>query len=372
MAPISKKFTFTDVGNQATFLSNIYNVVTAASAGVDYGWTVDKYEAGADGLLMLHSNGLYNKQNLYFSIKLRNPNSGTSHIHLTGQTGYSATSAYDSQPGKFTQNSAGLPDSWDGANVGMRPANFLRSPVSKQVIFVNKQFIAVFWEDDCYLTLPTNRVYPIWRRFIIGAMDGLMPEDETLLNYVNEVCAAPRGWSSSPFLGAFGHQMPSSSNYNNGRSYPTTGLLWKQPYDSTAVNKDIDRSYVYNASSSTTRWWSTINNAEGTFCHNNYNSFSSSNYFTFRLGGFYTDGTRYNISVIKHFLHRPIVHLFEKLDDANIFLHPIAYLPYHAVRMGSLLKGDDTISFGTKNFAVYPVIRNSNTFGVALEYIEGV
>jgi len=373
MATISKKFTFTDVGNQATFLSNIYNVVQESSSGAAFCWAVDRYEAGADGELLIHSKGLYGKQNLYYSIKLRNPNSGTSHIHLCGQTDYNVGARYDEQPGKFTQNSAGLPNSWDGANVSQRPANYLRTPVSKQVIFVNKQFIAVFWEDDCYLVPREDRVYAIWRRFIIGAMDGLIPEEETLLNYVNEVCAAPRGWSSSPFIGAFGHQMPSSSGYNNVRSYPTTGLLWKQPYDNEAVNKDIDQSYVLNAShSGTTRWWSTINYASGRFWDENTYNFGNSNWNSYRVGGFYTDGTRYNISVVKHFLHRPIVHLYEKLSDTNIFLHPIGYLPYCAVRMSNYLKGDDTISFGTKNFAVYPTIRNGDSFGTALEYIEGV
>ena len=113
---ISKKYTFLNVGNQASFLGNIRTVVDKAYCGNDYGWDIDRYVSGNDGELLLHSNGVYGNQNLYYSIKLRVPDSGTSHIHLCGQTGYDGGANYDTQPGKFTVNTAGLASQWNGSS----------------------------------------------------------------------------------------------------------------------------------------------------------------------------------------------------------------------------------------------------------------
>ena len=63
--------------------------------------------------------------------------------------------------------------------------------------------------------------------------------------------------------------------------------------------------------------------------------------------------------------------LYEQISAEEIYHYPVGYLPYNAVRMGNILKGDDTISYGTKNFSVYPTLREGNDFGVALEYIQG-
>ena len=123
------------------------------------------------------------------------------------------------------------------------------------------------------------------------------------------------------------------------------------------------------------RWFSTINHYDNYVYYRyitpNY-IFTTRDHSTWRNGGgFYTDSTRYNLSVIKHFLHRPVVWFYEYRDAENIFLHPFAYLPYQAVRMVNALKGDDVISYGTRNFSVYPDCRDGANFGCALEFIEG-
>ena len=46
---ISKKFTFVNVANQATFLGNIKTVVDSGYCGSEYGWTIDSYTSGDDG-----------------------------------------------------------------------------------------------------------------------------------------------------------------------------------------------------------------------------------------------------------------------------------------------------------------------------------
>lgn len=370
---ISKKYTFLNVGNQASFLGNIKTAVDVANAGNDYGWVIDRYNSGDDGELLIHSGGAYGNQNLYYSIKLRVPNNGISHIHLCGQTGYNSGSNYDAQPGKFTVNVAGLGEQWDGAS-SVHPANFVRSPITKQVVFVNKQFIMVFWKQDCTLLSLPGTTYPLWCRFFIGAMDSFFPTTETLLNWTDEVTWSRRGWTSSMFVGGHKH-IPYYANGWNTAPKPTTGLLWKQPYDATPVNKEL---YWSSASwSNPMRWMSTIHHYDN-FCYysgsgtagNPYN-FTAFDVGGWRKGGSYTDSTRFNVSVVKHFLHRPVVMFFEYLDAQNIFFHPIAYLPYQALRMGNLLKGDDVISYGTRNFSVYPDCRDGVAFGCALEFIEG-
>lgn len=371
---ISKKFTFLNVGNQASFLGNIKTVVDAAYCGAEYGWAIDRYSSGDDGELLLHSTGVYGNQSLYYSIKLRNPNSGCSHIHLCGQTGFTEGASYNAQPNKYTVNVAGLPDSWDGS-ADSHPANFVRSPITKQVIFVNKQFIMVFWKEDTVILSPPGTAYPMWKRFFIGAMDSFFPETETLLNWVDEVCAARRGWTSSMFVGGHKHLPFYSSNSWPTRPKPTTGLLWKQPYDAVSVNKEL--YWSSESWSNPMRWFSTINHYDN-YCYYNYSSSSSTHQYTSRdvgawrnSGGSYTDSTRFNVSVIKHFLHRPVVFFYEYKDAENIFCHPLCYLPYQAVRMKNQLKGDDVISYGTRNFSVYPDCRDGVEFGCALEFIEG-
>ena len=371
---ISKKFTFLNVGNQATFLGNIKQCME--SAGAEYAWTIDRYTPGDDGELLAHSTGAFGNQNLYYSIKLRHPNNNVSHIHLTGQTGYDSGADYNKQPGKFTLNlhTSGLDvlaPSWDGAGNNYS-GNYLRAPVEKQVIFVNKQFIMVFWKQEVSLLSPPGTTYPLWCRFLIGAMDGLFPETETLLNWVDEVTWGRYGWTSSMFVGGHKH-LPvwNGSNWPN-RPYCTTGLLWKQPYDETPVNKEI--YWGWESWSNPMRWMSTINHYDNTHHHaysGGTHMFAGRDVGAWRMGGSYTDGTRYNVSVVKHFLHRPVVMLYEWKDAENIFFHPIAYLPYQAVRMGNVLKGDDTIAYGTRKFSVYPDCRDGVAFGCAIEYIQG-
>lgn len=371
---ISKKYTFLNVGNQASFLGNIRAVVDKAHCGNDYGWDIDRYVAGDDGELLLHSSGAYGNQNLYYSVKLRVPNSGTSHIHICGQTGYDSGANYDAQPGKFTVNIAGLGSSWDGSSDG-HTANYIKSPVEKQVIFVNKQFIMVFWRQDCTILAPPGTTHPLWCRIFIGAMDSLFPATETFLNWVDETLWSKRGWSSSMFMGGHKH-IPQwwSSGWTN-LAKPTTGLLWKQPYDPSAVNKELYWASEAGFDTNTMRWMSTINHYDN-YHYSNFNS-GIHYYYTrdvggvWRRGGSYTDGTRFNVSVVKHFLHRPVVLFNQYVDPQNIFFHPIGYLPYQAVRMGNLLKGDDIISYSTKNFSVYPDCRDTSAFGCALEFIEG-
>lgn len=368
---ISKKYTFLNVGNQASFLGNIRTVVDSAYCGAEYGWTIDRYNSGDSGELLLHSNGNYGNQNLFYSIKLRNPNNGVSHIHICGQTGYDGGQNYDSQPGKFTLNVAGLASSWDGS-ANNHPANFVKCPVDKQIIFVNKQFIMVFWRQDNSLMTPPGTTYPLWCRMFIGAMDSFTPTTEISLNWVDEVCWGRYGWTSSMFVGGHKH-IPI---YNGGwptQPKPTTGLLWKQPYDVSPVNKEL--YWSSESWNNPMRWISTINHYDN-YCYQytsagQYYNYNSRDVGSWRMGGSYTDSTRYNVSVIKHFLHRPVVFLYEYLSADNVFFHPIAYLPYSAVRMGNNLKGDDIISYGTRNFSVYPDCRDGVTFGCALEFIEG-
>jgi hypothetical protein len=367
---ISKKYTFLNVGNQASFLGNIKNAVDITNAGVDYGWTVDRYVSGDDGELLVHSNGAYGNQNLYYSIKLRVPDSGVSNIHLCGQTGYNSGSNYDAQPGKFTMNATGLGSQWNGSDNNY-PSNYVKSPVSKQVVFVNKQFIMVFWRQDVTLLSPPGNTYPLWCRLFIGAMDSFFPTTETLLNWVDEVTWGRYGWTSSMFCGGQKH-LP---YYNGGWPTvpkPTTGLLWKQPYDASPVNKEL--FWPSESWTNPMRWFSTINHYDN-YCYYTYSGgyiFYTRNVSSWRNGGgFYTDSTRFNVSVVKHFLHRPVVWFYEYLNAQNVFLHPLCYLPYKAVRMTNLLKGDDVISYGTRNFSVYPDCRDGVDFGCAIEFIEG-
>jgi hypothetical protein len=372
---ISKKFTFLNVGNQATFLGNIKNSIDAANIGNDYGWIIDSYVSGDDGLIMAHSFGQYGNQNLFYSIKLRNPNSGTSHIHLCGQTGYDSGLGYDAQPGRFTVETRGIPSSWNGAADNSQRANFLKTPTTKQVIFVNKQNIHVFWEGEISL-MGVGTVYPVWWRFTIGAMDSFFPETETILNYVDETIWSTRGWASCNFTGGWGYYPEPYGGSFPTTSWPQTGLLFKQPFDSVPVNKDFHSFQGTNTLRDTPRWYSTVHHLDAL----NYRYYSSNppawyygswDYTSWRLGANYTRGLNYNTSFVKHFMHKPVVILYEWLDASNIFHYPIAYLPYQALRMGNLLKGDDTVSYGTRNFAVFPTFRNGNDFGMAIEFIEG-
>lgn len=374
---ISKKFTFLNVGNQATFLGNIKESIDAANIGTDYGWVIDSYTSGDDGLIMAHSFGAHGNQNLFYSIKLRNPNSGTSHIHICGQTGYDSGQGYDTQPGKFTVETMGLAPEWNGISDNSTGANYLKTPTTKQVIFVNKQNIYVFWEGE--IALLNGTVYPVWWHFTIGAVDSFFPETETLLNYVDETVWSIRGWSGKNWMGGWGYyprQYTTNGFYWHPR--PSCGLLYKQPFDPVPVNKDFFTSTNSSALplQSSPRWYSTIhyNDSHNYYTYNssppNY-YYGSWDYTSWRLGANYTRGTTYNESFVKHFMHKPVVILYEGLDAENIFHYPIAYLPYQAIYMGGLLKGDDTVSFGTRNFGVYPTFRNGNAYGMAIEFIEG-
>lgn len=373
---IYKKFTFLNVGNQATFLGNIKACVDVANAGAEYGWIIDDYVSGDDGLIMAHSFGQYGNQNLFYSIKLRNPNSGTSHIHLCGQTGYDGLLGYDEQPGRFTVETMGLSGGWNGISGNSTGGNYLKTPTTKQVIFVNKQNIHVFWEGEIAL-YGVGTVYPVWWHFTIGAMDSFFPETETLLNYVDETVWSDRQWHSCPFMGGWGYY-PINYSTNSFAVYPrpTTGLLYKQPFDTVPVNKDFFTTSNANSIPllSYPRWYSTIHfrdsyNYRHTSSGTHY--YGSWDYTSWRLGANYTRGLNYNTSFVKHYMNKPIVMLYEYLDAENIFQYPIAYLPYQAIYMGGRLKGDDTVSFGLRNFAVYPTFRNGNAYGYALEYIEG-
>jgi hypothetical protein len=374
---ISKKFTFLNVGNQATFLGNIKNSIDAANIGAEYGWTIDDYVSGDDGLIMAHSHGAYGNQNLFYSIKLRNPNSGTSHIHLCGQTGYDSGLGYAAQPGRFTVETRGLVGSWNGVADNGSLGNYLKTPTTKQIIFVNKQNIHVFWEGEIS-TYGQAIVYPVWWRFTIGAMDSFFPETETILNYVDETIWSSRGWASCNFMGGWGYYpWPYSTSSWGSTNYPITGLLFKQPFDSVPVNKDFHTTDSWQGNlRSTPRWYSTVHFLDS-YNYGYYQSnpptyhYGSWDYTSWRLGTNYTRGLNYNTSFVKHFMHKPVVILYEWLDASNIFHYPIAYLPYQALRMGNLLKGDDTVSYGTRNFAVFPTFKNGNDFGMAIEFIEG-
>jgi len=372
---ISKKFTFLNVGNQATFLGNIKNSIDAANIGAEYGWTIDDYVSGDDGLIMAHSHGAYGNQNLFYSMKLRNPNSGTSHIHICGQTGYNGSLGYDEQPGRFTIEPMGLTGSWNGVGDNSTGANYLKTPTTKQVIFVNKQNIHVFWEGE--IPILSGVVYPVWWHFTIGAMDSFFPESETILNYVDETVWSGRGWAAKNFMGGWGYY-PRQHTTNAFYWYPrpVTGLLYQQPFDVAPVNKDFFTTS--NATSlplqSSPRWYSTIHFREQLNYHqlsSGVYSYGTWDYTSWRLGANYTRGLNYNTSFVKHYMCKPIVILYEYLNAENIFHYPICYLPYQAIFMGSLLKGDDTVSFGTRNFAVYPTLRNGNAYGYAIEFIEG-
>jgi hypothetical protein len=307
-------------------------------------------------------------------MKLRNPNSGTSHMHICGQTGYDAGLSYDAQPGRFTIESMGLAPSWNGTSGNSYISNYVKTPTTKQVIFVNKQNIHVFWEGE--VSLLNGTVYPIWWRFTIGAMDSFFPETETILNYVDETVWSDRGWISKNFIGGWGyHPVVYSTSTYNTQPRPTCGLLYKQPFDAVPVNKDMFNTGSYGGLISSPRWYSTIHYRDS-YNYRNYNSgtgiyeYNSWDYTSWRIGANYTRGLNYNTSFVKHYMCKPIVILYEYLNAENIFHYPIAYLPYQAIYMGPLLKGDDTVSFGTRNFAVFPS-RNGTAYGMALEYIEG-
>lgn len=373
---ISKKYTFLNVGNQATFLGNIKESVDTSNAGLGYGWTIDNYSSGDDGLLMLHSYGAHGNQNLFYSIKLRNPSSGTSHIHICGQTGLDGSS-YDAQPGRFTVETRGLPSGWNGISTMSHLGNYLKTPTTKQVIFVNKQNIHVFWEGEISI-YGRGTVYPVWWHFTIGAMDSFFPETETVLNYVDETVWSNYGWISCNFMGGWGYNpIYRSVDINQGPAFPKpiTGLLYKQPFDSVPVNKDFFTVDTSLSLRSNPRWYSTIHYRDAfnyirTDSQGNHD-YGAWDYTTWRLGATYTRGLTYNTSFVKHFMNKPVVLLYESLDAENIFQYPIGYLPYQAIYMGPLLKGDDTVSFGTRDFAVYPTLRNGNAYGYAIEYIEG-
>lgn len=367
---ISKKYTFLNVGNQASFLGNIRTVVDVANAGVDYGWTIDRYNSGDDGEILLHSNGVYGNQNLFYSIKLRNPDSGCSHIHICGQTGYDSGAGYDVQPGRFTEESNTIAPAWNGISSTGNQGCYLKAPVTKQVIFVNKQFIYVFWKHDItrYYWADT---YPTWQSFFIGALDSFFPETELYLNWMNQTLWSDRGWYSSPFIGAYGfYPYLGYGWYSDPR--PSHGLLFKQPFDTSAVNKDKFLSGTRGTLVSSPRLYSTIYYSDrGHYFWSGSHNWGAWDINSWRIGFGYRAGTRYNVSVVKHFLHRPVMMLYESLSAEDTYHYPIGYLPYSAVRMGNLLKGDDTISYGTRNFSVYPTLREGNDFGVALEYIVG-
>ena len=367
---ISKKYTFLNVGNQASFLGNIRTVVDAANAGSDYGWTIDRYNSGDDGELLIHSNGIHGNQNLYYSVKLRNPSAGCAHIHLCGQTGYNSGNSYDTQPGRFTEDSNGLPNSWDGIVGNQQQACFLRAPVTKQVIFVNKQFIAVFWTTDI-TRVGWVDTYPTWQRFFIGAIDSFFPETELYLNWMDQTVWSDYGWHSSPFLGSFAYYPHLPYGWHTSPK-PSHGFLFKQPFDPSPVNKDKFMTGVQASLISSPRLYSTIYYRDSGNWYSHYgNQWGSWDYFGWRIGFSYQDSTRFNVSVLKHYMHRPVMILYEQISAEEIYQYPVGYLPYNAVRMGNILKGDDTISYGTKNFSVYPTLREGNDFGMALEYIQG-
>ena len=366
---VYKKTSFTSVGNLATFLGNIKTAIDKDVIGTTYGWTIDRYTAGNSGEILAHANGMYGNQNLFYSIKLRNPTNECAHIHLCGQQGYNSVNTYDNQPGKFTDNSRGLPGAWDGTTATdmLQIANFVRAPITKMVVFCNKQAILVFWKEDMVLKCPYT--YPVWKRFIIGAMDSLFPTTELYLNFVDETIATDLGFGSSPFMGSYKYHP-----YNwTCDQRPTTGLLYKQPFDVAAENKDIFNNYA-------TYWGSTITSYEQNYYYSHswngtcYYSYTGGSYpWDYRLIGVYNTSTRYNQSVVKHNLHRPIVYLYENVDSSHKYLNPIGYLPYYAVQFSIVLSADDTISYGTRNFSVFPVLKDSHFatafHGIAIEFV---
>ena len=366
---VYKKTTFTNVGNLATFLGNIKSATDINDIGSTYGWDVDRYSVGNNGELLLHSHGFYGNQNLFYSIKLRNPSNECAHIHLCGQQGYASGNTYDAQPGRYSDNSRGLPAIWDGTmtSSNYHISNYARAPITKMVVFCNKQNIIVFWKEDITLAYPYT--YPVWKRFIIGAMDSLFPTTEQYLNFIDETNCTNLGFSSSPFMGAYKYHP-----YNwTTDPRPTTGLLYKQPFDGAAENKDVFNSY-------NTRWGSSITSYEQALYYTyswdgvGYQHYTASNVmWDYRLLGFYNASTRYNQSVVKNILHRPVVYLYEYVDSSHVYLNPIGYLPYYAVQYSGVLSSDDTISYGTRNFSVFPVFKDGHSasafHGMALEYV---
>ena len=375
MSMVCKKFSFSNVGNRSTFLGNIKESIDrAGNAGTSHGWYIDDYEIGDE--IFFHSLGEFGNQNLYYSMKYRVIMDYCCHMHVCGQTGYDPGQGYSNQPGRFTEEEPtyGLPGSWDGAGDG-HIANYLRTPIKEMYVFVCKQFIAVFWTDEVTLLSLPGTVYPVWRRMFFGAMDSLFPETEQYLNWHDQTLIGRRGWKSSPFMGAqrYNPYWNESSYYTY--SYPSNGLLYKCPYDATPKNKEkFLWTGNYSSTGTKVRWHSSINYADG-YTYYSYSSqtynYTGHDYSQFRLCGDYYDSTRFNPAIVKHILHRPIVFLWEYLDVENTFCYPIGYLPYQAVRTSNQLKGNDVISFGLRNFSVYPTFRDGNEFGIALEFIEG-
>ena len=151
---------------------------------------------------------------------------------------------------------------------------------------------------------------------------------------------------------------------------PCTGFLYKQPYDSVAENKDRFNDYSVEYWHSSLVWATNYMYYAHSWNGTSYYNFTgSSHWYDYRLLSCYNDTTRNNASMVKHILHKPIVYLKEVVDASHIYINPVAYLPYYAVRMENNLKGDDTVSFGVRNFACYPCLRDGDAFGLAMEFV---
>ena len=312
---------FNNVTDRETFLNNIRNVAS------NNGWTIDKDDITNNQELYLHSNG-NGKQNLYFSMKVENratvSHGSISAFYICGNTGFDTNSAWDNQPGRYSDLVIG-----DGSGYTRISNSYLYLPLNKQYILANSQMILIFGDMVC--VFDSNRTVG---HYYFGAIDTYNLNDT-------------EGNIVSAYI---------EEEYNNGynRSSALFGLIDK-------YNRGRYCGLLYNSENKFTPDKLGIS----TFWIGYYKS-TDTNYLRGYLGYQYNHAVQYNDWASRTSLIKPIVSI-KDTTSTDVYFYPIGELPYYACKAYPYYKAGDIITQGTRNFMVFPILYYTNGDGVAIE-----
>ena len=308
---------FNNVTDRETFLNNIRNVAS------NNGWTIDKDDIANNQELYLHSTGNGN-QNLYFSMKvqdyiIRNGSNLGPAFYILGNTGFDTNSAWDSQPGRYSE--LYIETNWSNPDYALIP--YLYFPISKQYILANSQMVIIL--EDMVNTHTSTRL--VGHQYF-GAIDTYNPNDSE--GNVAAVYLDARH-SADRCSALFG--IPS---YND-KCY---GLLYK------GENKfNEDKLGV-----------STFWNSYGEQFEDNIG----------QLGYQYRYAVQFNDWASRTSLIKPIVSI-KDTTSTDVYFYPIGELPYYACKAYPYYKAGDIITQGTRNFMIFPLFSYTYGNGVAIE-----
>lgn len=369
---------FSGVASRETFLGNIR---TTAEAN---GWTVDKDTIASQGELYIHSTG-NGHQNLYFSFKIQQAYNDTSKKYLVWHcnTGYDGGKAWNAQPGRFSvipktcylednaswyhdyysNNDPGYLSSYDGGDFAV----WIPTPCSEQYVFANSQAIIVTYRVIHVLFQGTTLAG--YGAFVVGAMDSENGSSETELNFT-----LATSWGHCGYIGGMFVPwmiIPDTGMYPSWDTRNTIipfGLLYN---GSGQVTLPSESGNGYSGSS-LKMFASSVSGITALSIGRSNNSCVGQGYYSYvplapQGGPDYSGVLLYNPGMARVLIHKPNITILDPTGETFYCYPSRASLPYYACVFSPYHKGGDTISVGSRTFMVFPLFRDTDTIGYAIE-----